>query len=102
LNWRILSENQDKELQPELELNFSLSELPIRIFLSPNHAPLHERPQEEVGSSWPSKQPRLEQRWHENLQQDARALVILLQVGCVEPNTRDVTFGGIFEGLNDD
>jgi hypothetical protein len=42
----------------------------------------------------------MEQRWHGNLQQDAHALVILLQVGCVEPDTRDVTFGGIFEGLN--
>jgi hypothetical protein len=26
----------------------------------------------------------------------------MLHVGCVEPNTQDVTFGGIFEGLNDD
>ena len=44
----------------------------------------------------------MEQRWYGNLQQDARALVILLQVGCVEPGTRDVMFGGIFEGLNDE
>jgi hypothetical protein len=28
--------------------------------------------------------------------------VILLQVGCVELDTRDVTFGKNFEGLNDD
>jgi hypothetical protein len=28
--------------------------------------------------------------------------VILLQVGCVEPDTREVTFEGCFEGLNDD
>jgi hypothetical protein len=70
--------------------------------LPPSTAPLHERPQKEVGPSRPSKQPRVEQRWHENLQEDARALVILLQVGCVEPDTRDVTFGGIFEGLNND
>jgi hypothetical protein len=28
--------------------------------------------------------------------------VILLQVGCVEHDTRDVTFERIFEGLNDD
>ena len=27
--------------------------------------------------------------------------MILLQVGCVELGTRDVTFGGIFEGLID-
>jgi hypothetical protein len=70
--------------------------------LPSNTAPLHEHPQEEAGPSRPSKQPRVEQRWHENLQQDARALVILLQVGCVEPGTRDVTFGSIFEGLNND
>jgi len=101
-NWRVLSESQDEELQPELELDFSLSQLPIRTFLPPSPAPLHERPQEEAGPSRPSKQPRVEQRWYGNLQQDARALVILLQVGCVEPDTRDVMFGGIFEGLNDE
>jgi hypothetical protein len=28
--------------------------------------------------------------------------VILLQVGCVEPGSRDVTFEGCFEGLNDE
>ena len=28
--------------------------------------------------------------------------MILLQVGCVEPDTRDVMFGRIFEGLNND
>jgi hypothetical protein len=44
----------------------------------------------------------VEQRWHGNLQQDARALVILLQVGCVEPGSREVTFEGSFEGLNDE
>jgi hypothetical protein len=81
---------------------FSLSQLPIRTLLPSSTAPLHERPQEEVGPSRPSKQPRVEQRWHMNLQQDARALMILLQVGCVEPGTRDVTFGRIFEGLKND
>ena len=101
-NWRVLPESQDEELQPELELDFSLSQLPTRTLLSLSPSPLHERPQEEAGPSRPLKQPRVEQRWHENLQQDARALVILLQVGCVESGTRDVTFGGIFEGLNDD
>jgi hypothetical protein len=44
----------------------------------------------------------VKQKWHENFKQDARALVILLQVACVEPDTRDVTFGSIFEGLNND
>ena len=28
--------------------------------------------------------------------------MILLQVGCVEPGSREVTFEGCFEGLNDD
>ena len=101
-NWRVLCESQDEELQPELELDFSLSQLPIRTLLPPSPAPLHERPQEEVRPSRPSKQPCVEQRWYGNLQQDACALVILLQVGCVEPDTRNVMFGGIFEGLNDD
>ena len=101
-NWRVLSESQDEELQPELELDFFLSQLPIRILLPASLAPLHERPKKETGPSRPSKQPHVEQRWHGNLQQDGRALVILLQAGCVEPDTRDVTFGGIFEGLNDD
>jgi hypothetical protein len=101
-NCIVLSESQDEELHPELDLDFSLSQLPIQTILSSNIVSLHERPQEEVGPSRPSKQPRAEQRWHENLQQDAYALVILLQVGCVEPDTRDVTFGGIFEGLNND
>jgi hypothetical protein len=101
-NWRVLSESQDEELHPELDLDFSLSQLSIRTILPSNTAPFHERPQEEVGPSRPSKQPCVEQRWHGNLQQDARALVILLQVGCVEPGTRDVTFGDIFEGLNND
>ena len=101
-NWRVLPKSQYEELYPEFDLNFCLSQLPIRTILPSNTAPLHERPQKEAGSSRPSKQPRVEQQWHRNLQQDARALVILLQVGCVEPGTRDVIFGGIFEGLNND
>jgi hypothetical protein len=83
-------------------LDFSFFQLPIRTILSSNIAPLYERPQEETGPSRLSQQPRAEQRWHGNLQQDARAVVILLQVGCVEHDIRDVTFGGIFEGLNND
>ena len=70
--------------------------------MPPSPAPLHERNQEVAGLSRPSKQHRVEQRWYGNLQQDARALVILMQVGYVEPETRDVMFGGIFEGLNDE
>lgn len=96
-NWRVFSESQDEEQQPELELGFSLSQLPSRPPLPP-----HERPQEEAGSSRLPKQPRMEQRWHGNLQHGARALVILLQVGCVESGSQEVTFEGSFEGLNDD
>ena len=65
-NWRILSKSQDEELQPELELDFSLSQLPIRTLLPLSLASLHERLREEDGPSRPSKQPRAEQRWHGN------------------------------------
>jgi hypothetical protein len=61
-NWRVLSESQDEELHPKLDLDFSLSQLPICTILPSNTAPLHERPQEEVGPSRPLKQPRVEQR----------------------------------------
>ena len=44
----------------------------------------------------------MEQWWHGNLQQNVRALMILLHVGCVELDTQDVTFGRFLEGLNDD
>ena len=63
------------------------------ILLPPSPAPLHERPQEEAGPSRPSKQPCVEQRWHGNFQRDTRALVIFLQVRCVEPRIRGVTVG---------
>jgi len=33
-NWKVLSENQNEELQPEFKLDFSLSQLPIRILLT--------------------------------------------------------------------
>ena len=101
-NWRVFQESQDDEPKPERELELSLSQLLVQPVLPLNLAPFHERPQEEAGPSRMPKQPRIEQRWHGNLQQDARALVILLQVGCVEPGSKDVTFGGIFEGLNED
>ena len=55
LNWRVLSERQDEKLQPELKLDFSLSQLPIRTILPPNSAPLYEHPQEEVGPFRPLK-----------------------------------------------
>lgn len=101
-NWRVFSESQDEELQSEQELEFPLSQLPIQPLLPLSLAPPHRRPQEEAGPSRPPKQPRVENRWFGNLQRDARALVILLQVGCVESGSRDVTFEGCFEGLNDD
>ena len=90
--------SQDEKPQPELELDFFLSQLHICIFLPLSQTPQHERPQEEANV----KATSCEQRWHDCILQDARALMILLQVKCVEPNTRNVTFGGIFEGFNDD
>lgn len=48
------------------------------------------------------KQPRIEQRWHGNLQRAARVLIILLQIGCVEPKTQEVIFEGSFESFNDE
>ena len=101
-NWRVFSESQDEELQSEQELEFSLFQLPIKPHLSLSLAPPHGHPQEEAGPSRPPKQPRVERQWFGNLQRDARALVILLQVGCVEPGSREVTFEGYFEGLNND
>ena len=96
-NWRVLSQNQDEEPHPELDLDFSLSQPPIRTLLPPSPAPLHESPQEEAGPSQPSAQSRVEQGWYGNFQHDARALVILVQVGCVDPDTRGVTFGEILK-----
>lgn len=75
-NWRVFSKSHDEELQPELELDFSLSQLPICIILPLRPAPMHEYLQEKAGPSRPSKQSRVEQQWHESLQQDAHALVI--------------------------
>ena len=86
-----------KNLIQSLNCIFSLSQLPIRTLLPPSPAPLHESSQEEAGPSQPSKQSRVEQGWYGNLQHDARALVILVQVGCVEPDTRGVTFGEILK-----
>ena len=60
LNWRVLYESQDEELQLEFELDFSLSQLPICTLLPPSLASLYERPQEEAGHYRPSKQPCVE------------------------------------------
>lgn len=92
-NWKVFSESQDEECQSEPELG---------IFLSQPVSSLHERPQEEAGPSQASKRPRLNHQWYGNLQPSARALVILLQVGSMEPGSKELTFEGSFEGLNDD
>ena len=100
-NWRVFSESQDEEPDPEYGFELSLSQLPEQPISSVVFSTLQAHSQQEAGSSRPPKQPRIEQRWHGNLQHDARALVILLQVGRVEPNSREVTFEGCFEGLNE-
>jgi hypothetical protein len=46
------------------------------------------------------QRPCVEQLWHGNLQDDARALVILLQVGSVELGGHEVTFQGHYQGPN--
>jgi len=62
----------------------------------------YERSKEEAEPSRPPKQSRVKQRWHMNLQPNARALVILLQIGCIELGNREMAFEGCFEGLNND
>jgi hypothetical protein len=84
-------ESQDRE--PELEL--SLSQLSNR---SLQLLQLHIKG-EARQSGW-RKRPRVEQLWHGNLQDDARALVILLQIGSVEPKGHEVTFHGHYQGSN--
>jgi hypothetical protein len=70
--------------------------------LSLANRPQSLRPRDQAGPSERRVRPRYEQIWHGNLQEDARALVIVLQIGSVEPGGREVTFQGIFEGLNSD
>ncbi len=101
-NWRVFSESQDEELQPEAGFELSLSQLPDQPLVPRDLVRLHERPEDEAGPSRLLKQPCVERRWHGNLHEEARALVILLQVGCVEPGSCKVTFEGSFEGLNRD
>ena len=95
-------ESQDPESQPETELELSLSQMPVRPSQPAVSIPLPIPMTGEAGPSRPLKKPRIENRWHGNLDRDARALVILLQVGCVEPGTHDVTFEASYEGLNED
>jgi hypothetical protein len=67
--------------------------------LQPSDSPPLQ-PQDEGGPSAQRKRPRIKQPWHGSLQPDARALVILLQVGKLEPSGPEITFQGCFEGLN--
>lgn len=95
-------ESQGVESEPEAELELSLSQLPRQPSQSGISTPLPTSFTDEAGPSRPLKKPRVDRRWHGNLDQDARALVILLQVGCVEPGTHDVMFEASYEGLNED
>jgi len=81
-SWRGFSESQDEELQPKAEFELSLSQLPDQPLLPLDCALSHEYVEEGVEPSRLPKQLYVEQRWHGNLQPDARALVILLQVRC--------------------
>ena len=94
-NWRVLSENQDEELQSELELNFLHLNCRFVLFC---HLVMHHcmSVHKKTGSFRPSKHPRVEQRWYINLQQDVRTLLISLQVGCVsheDPTLKCVLVG---------
>jgi hypothetical protein len=64
--------------------------------------PPRSHPQDEAGPSKQRKQPRFDQLWYENLQEDSRAMVILLQVDSVEPGGHEVTFQDHFQGPNAD
>lgn len=97
-NWRVFRESLDPESQEQLEL--SLSQLPEQEYQPPNPLPSQGHQQEEAGPSEQRKRPRLDQLWHGNLQDDAQALVILLQHGSLEVGGRDVFFEGCFEGSN--
>ena len=101
-NWRVFSESQDEKPQTEHDFEFRLSQRPAQPPLPLSSAISRERPEDVAGSSCPPKQARIEKQWHGNLDREARAMVILLQVGCVEAGTKDVTFEGCFEGLNVD
>jgi len=86
-NLRIFIESQDSEANPKAELELSLSQLLVQPSQPAIFSPLSFHLQDEVGPSRPLKKPCVEQRWHENLDSNTRALVILLQVRCVERNT---------------
>jgi hypothetical protein len=71
-------------------------------FLYPN--PLFQLLQlptrDETGPFGRRKRPRVEQLWHGNLQDDAQALVILLQISSMEPGGHEVISYGHYQGSN--
>ena len=95
---RVFLESQDKKPQSKPKFEISLSQQQNQHFLPLGLA----LPQGEAGPSRSPKQLCIEQQWHGNLQRDAQALAILLQIECVEPDTPGVTFEVCFEGLNID
>jgi hypothetical protein len=77
-----------------------LSQLPDQPLQLPQ--PLRSRLQDETGPSEQRKRPCFDQLWHGNLQEDSQAMVILLQMGSVEPRGHEVTFQGHFQRPNAD
>ena len=65
--WRVFSECQDEESQPEREFEFSLSQLPDQPQPPLDLLLLHGRLEDEAGSSRPPKQPRVKKQWYSNL-----------------------------------
>ena len=61
-NWRVFSESQDEEPQPEVGFELSLSQLPDQPLLTQDLALPLTHPRDEAGPSRPPKQPRVEQR----------------------------------------
>jgi len=97
-NWRVFRDSLDPKQSTEPELQLFMSQLPDQPLQPSESSP--PQLQDERGSSVQQKRPRSDQPWHGNLQRDARALVILLQVGSLEPEGPKVTFQGCFEGSN--
>ena len=65
--WRVFSECQDEESQPEREFEFSLSQLPDQPQPPLDLLLLHRRPEDEAGPSRLPKQPRMKKQWYSNL-----------------------------------
>ena len=84
-------ESQDLESKLELLLS-QLPDPPLQL--------LQPSTRDEAGPSEQCKRLHIEQLWHRNLQDDARTLVILLQVGSMELGSHEVTFQGHYQGPN--